>query len=246
MAEDLWGRFGVPFVRGQGFPEKWVELALGGEFLGAQLGPTQDTEDGQWRFQLFASGALRTRLDGKWLVEKGLPPFSVGLQRPLVTTNRSPSQAGSFVRTPMGVIIHSRRSGLAWTEMPEYTATVNWAMNPTHGLAWNATIGPRCLSIHLPSDAWEWNARSPFSYQMLTVEFAQARPGDPVSDAQIDVFVWWFLEVARRRWPDLPATFVHHSELPTGIADGKTNVWPRGRGADRFRQRIHDRLAMAA
>lgn len=148
---------------------------------------------------------------------------------------------GMFRDTPKGVIIHGSRSGLDGTEMDEFQRTVNWARNHTHGLAWNATIGPDVVAIHLEAGEWGWNARA-HSWEWLAVEFSQARMGDPVSDAQVRAFAWWFLNRARKRWPELPAEFPMHAELSAGKVDGKTDLYPAGPEADAFRERIGDYL----
>jgi hypothetical protein len=89
---------------------------------------------------------------------------------------------------------------------------------------------------------WGWNARGQ-SRDYLAIEFAQPTVNDPISDHQIDAAAWWIREVARPAWPDLPGVLIHHSEIPAGIRDGKTDVYPRGSAeADAFRQRLMERL----
>lgn len=94
----------------------------------------------------------------------------------------------------------------------------------------------------MPPTSWGWNARS-HSAAYLAIEFAQGRLGDPIDDSTIDAAAWWINEIARAQWPDLSLTLVHHSELPSGRADGKSDVELRGStAADIFRQRVLSRL----
>lgn len=145
--------------------------------------------------------------------------------------------AGSFAATPSGVILHSSRSGTANDPAQEWLGTSNFAMSGIE-LGWNATIGPDRLAIHLPADQWGWNARE-HSHTHLAVEFSQAKPGQPINDDQVRAFAWYFLNVLRKRWPSLPASFPTHAELPAGIRDGKTDPYRNGdAAADDLRARI--------
>lgn len=128
--------------------------------------------------------------------------------------------------------------------MDEFRATVSWAQNPSHGLGWHATVGPLVLAVHMNPNRWGWNARGA-SRQWLAVEFAQATVQDGIDDEQVATFAWWFAHVARRYWPELPAVFPTHAELPEGQQDGKSDVFPRGDlRADQLRERIRARLRL--
>lgn len=148
--------------------------------------------------------------------------------------------AGRYATTPVGVILHGTRSGQPYTTDQEYQATIRFVRSGAGGLGWSFTCGNGVIAVHMTPQQWGWNARSASS-KHLACEFAQANLGDPITDAQIDAFCWWFLNVARAAWPNLPKAFPYHSELPQGIADGKTDVEPRGQHS--VRDRILARLA---
>lgn len=153
--------------------------------------------------------------------------------------------ATAFTRTPEGIILHATRSGQAsYSEIEEWEGTVNWVRNGVSGtgLGWHITAGPDRVAIHMPVTHWGWNARY-HSGAYLAIEFAQPVLGAPISDETLDSAAWWINEVARAQWPNLPLTLVHHSELPAGIRDGKTDVAARATPeAEEFRQRVLSRL----
>lgn len=151
--------------------------------------------------------------------------------------------AGRFSTPPQGVILHGTRSGEPYDTYQEFEATVNWVRSGAAGLGWHATIGDDEIAIHLQPDEWGWNARGASS-QYLAVEFAQAGSDDEITDGQVRAFCWWLGRV-RLRWPRLPrAALIAHSELPEGIADGKTDVYPRwDERLPRLRWRIAARLS---
>jgi len=137
------------------------------------------------------------------------------------------------------VILHATRSGQAWSLDQEYRSTINYVQAGASGLGWNVTIGNGVIAVHMSPREWGWNARQHSSHY-LAVELAQGRLGDPITDIQVDCFCWWFLTVARKVWPGLPMEFPNHADLPAGVADGKTDVEPRG--VHTVRDRILARL----
>lgn len=147
--------------------------------------------------------------------------------------------AGHFHSPPRGIILHATRSGKAGrSEADEFGATLKFVASGAGGLGWHATVGPGLVALHLPAQRWGWNARE-HSSEYLAIEFSQAQLGDPISDASIEAAAWWIEHVARPAWPDLPLNLVHHSELPAGIRDGKTDVAPRGSAeAESIRERL--------
>lgn len=74
---NLWSRFGAVYNPTDGITAKWIALTDQGRYLGAPLGPTQDTEDKTHRFQFFAAGVLSCKI-GEWVVTEGMPPFRAG------------------------------------------------------------------------------------------------------------------------------------------------------------------------
>lgn len=140
----------------------------------------------------------------------------------------------NFTGTPAGVILHGTRSGQPYTVEQEYQSTLNYVRSGAAGLGWNITVGEGKLCGHISPKSWGWNARQ-HSSEYLAVEFAQAHLGDLITGAQIDAFCWWFLNSARTLWPLLPMEFPNHSDLPAGIADGKSDVEPRGQHTVRDR-----------
>ena len=135
--------------------------------------------------------------------------------------------------------MHGTRSTNPNTVDQEYAGTVNYVRNGADGKGWNLTIGNGIICEHMTPRYWGWHALGA-SNRHLGAEFAQARLGDPITDAQIDAFCWWFLNVARAAWPNLPRAFPNHSELPEGI--GNTDVEPRGEHSvrDRILARLGD------
>lgn len=91
------------------------------------------------------------------------------------------------------------------------------------------TIGEGEIAEHLTCGSWGWNARK-FSSEYLAIEFAQAHENDAITDAQVRAFAWWFLNMARARWPSLPTTFPTHAELDKTLVvpDGKTDCFIDG------------------
>ncbi len=136
--------------------------------------------------------------------------------------------------TPVGVILHGTRSGQDYSIEQEYRATLNYVRSGASGLGWTCTIGENAIALHMTPRYWGWNARSA-SQRHLAVEFAQAKLGDEITDKQVSNFCWWFLNVARETWPNLPMAFPNHSDLPEGVQDGKSDVEPRGEHSVRDR-----------
>lgn len=123
----------------------------------------------------------------------------------------------------------------------EYEATLRYVRSGAGGLGWTVTVGDGVLAIHMTPKQWGWNARSA-SARYLAAEFAQANLGSPITDGQISTFCWWWVNVARQHWPSLPMHFPNHSEIPEGIADGKSDPEPRGEHTvrDRILARLGD------
>lgn len=147
--------------------------------------------------------------------------------------------AGTYTSMPVGVILHGTRSGQDYSVEQEYQATLNYVRSGASGLGWSVTIGDGKICEHMTPRYWGWNARGASS-KHLAAEFSQAKLGGAITDGQIDAFCYWFLKVARGTWPALPMAFPNHSELPEGIADGKSDVEPRG--SHSVRDRILARL----
>lgn len=140
--------------------------------------------------------------------------------------------AGSFIATPLGIILHSTRSTVArYSEREEWGATINYVRNGAGGLGWHATIGPGLCAIHMAPDQWGHNARE-HSAAYIAIELAQSTVDKPISDAEVETAAWYIKEHVLPRWPALPMNLVLHSELPAGRRDGKTDAYahddPRG------------------
>ena len=91
---------------------------------------------------------------------------------------------------------------------------------------------------------WGWNARSPASSEWIAVEFAQGQLGSPISDSQIDAFCAYAVARVKTVWPQIPLAFIHHSQLASGRADGKTDIYPNDQPDQQqaFIERILTRL----
>jgi len=145
---------------------------------------------------------------------------------------------------PQGIILHSTRSAIPRGEVEEYEGTLNYVRGGANGLGWNATVGPGLVCEHMNPDQWGWNAREASSHY-VAIEHAQARLGDPVSDALLDASAWYIKNKVYARWPNMPRTLVHHSELPAGVQDGKSDMAPKGSAkAEELRQRLLARLSV--
>jgi N-acetylmuramoyl-L-alanine amidase len=150
--------------------------------------------------------------------------------------------AGAFRFTPLGIILHGSRSGLAGNSTAaEYAGTARYAVNEPGGLGWHCTIGDDRIAVHMSYTAWGWHARG-CSSLYLGVEFAQPVEAAAISDGQVRAFCWFFQQ-AQKQWPTLPMNFPTHAELDGsaayGVYDGKTDTFSRGssRTTD-LRQRI--------
>lgn len=159
----------------------------------------------------------------------------------------SPYPQGRYPHTPLGVLLHGSRSGVAGNPTAtEFLGTATYATVEPNGLAWTATIGDDALALHLPLNQWGWHARA-CSPLYVGAEFAQATVNDPISDAQVRAFCWLFQQL-RGVYPDLPRHFPTHAEVDGttaygGTYDGKTDCYPRGDPrADELRARIAARL----
>lgn len=149
------------------------------------------------------------------------------------------TMAGQYTSPPAGCILHGSRSGVAGRGVQaEYDGCRAYAASGIE-LGWTATVGHDAVSLHMPPSAWGWNARGASS-RYLAVEFAQATVHDPITDGQVRAFVWWLRTIAVARWPALDVTSLPmHSELAAGMADGKSDVFPKGdRRGDDLRARI--------
>lgn len=186
---------------------------------------------GRHYVHLRASGLVVVTDPTSWIQAGGGPDPAAA---PKIIDNVPGVKAGDFSGTPLGVILHSTRSGQAFGIQQEFDATVNFVRNGADGLGWNLTVGDLVIATHLEPRAWGWNARE-HSNKYLAAEFAQARHGGLISDGQVSAFCWWFMHVARAAWPNLPAEFPNHSDLPAGIRDGKSDPEPRGQHSLRDR-----------
>jgi hypothetical protein len=140
-------------------------------------------------------------------------------------------------------------AGTPWTQAREFTHNVAWALGGAaqRGLAWNLLIGDGEYALHVDALHWGYNARQ-HSGVYLAAEFCQATVDVPISDRQVATLAEaWRREVAPV-WPELgPATMELplHSELAAGIADLKSDAYPRGdlRGV-RLRNAVRAALIM--
>ena len=166
---------------------------------------------------------------------------------PVTVYRQAGTVAGTFVHKPLGIILHGSRSGQQWSIGSEFDSCRNFAAGGANGLGWNATVGEDEYSIHMTARQWGWNARSPASQTLLAVELAQAQLVDPITDAQVRAFVHWYEHEVVPVWGPLDLSsdgaLPTHAELPAGIADGKTDCFPRNDPrADDLRARIRAAL----
>lgn len=152
----------------------------------------------------------------------------------------------SALVNPQGCILHGSRSGQDYNKLEEYNSTVNFVRDGAYDaegtpLGWNVTIGEDRYSIH-NRKRWGWNAGK-HSRDFVAAEFAQAKVGEPITDAQLDMFEHWWRSVVMVDYPNIPMFFINHSELEQGIAAGKTDAGRIGAEANMLRERIMERLA---
>lgn len=83
---------------------------------------------------------------------------------------------------------------------------------------------------------WGWNAYE-HSKKYIAVEFAQARLGNEITDAQIEAFCWYALEVVRPAWPDIVLFLINHSDLQAE----KSDPFPQGAQSEAFKARVRGR-----
>lgn len=150
-----------------------------------------------------------------------------------------------LLMNPKGCILHGTRSGQAYTKLEEYNSTVNFVRSGAidskgNRLGWSVTIGTDRYCVHSHS-YWGWNAGE-HSDEYVAAEFAQSHEGEAITPQQLDMFEHWWRTEVKPKWPDIPLVFINHSELPQGIAAGKTDAFPRGFEAEALRARIIERL----
>lgn len=240
----------------------FAELSTYSDWAKARIANKEEPRDlGAFRLHVTALGGDPNSLGRygvpSWTVEAPPTPLPQPKYEPAVIDYRPPSSIGgikviqgSFAAMPLGVILHGSRSGASHDAIAEFTGTAGYckrgALIPDadggYYVAWNVTIGPNRVGTHISPGEWGWNAGSD-SKIYLAVEFSQPKVTDPISDAQVNAFCWWFAEVARKTWPNLPAYFPLHSETAQGKRVGKTDAFPAGspQGND-LRARIYARL----
>jgi hypothetical protein len=156
---------------------------------------------------------------------------------------------GLYPRQPLGVTLHGSRSTVARPTHVEYIRTAEYVTTRTDLVGHACTIGDDEVAIHTKPTEWCHHARGCSSYY-IGAEFAQPNLGDPISDAQIAAFCWYFAVELRGAYPRLALHFPTHAELDGtdlyGRVDGKSDLAPKGdpMAAD-VRRRILARLQEA-
>jgi hypothetical protein len=165
--------------------------------------------------------------------------------------------AGEFALPPKGIVLHSSRSGCTltpagepWTTMHEFQSTCNWAKNAANEYGWNVTVGPNVWAAHMRPTQYGINCGTKASGEYLAVEFSQALLGQPIVQEQVTAFAAMWRDYIVPVWPHLAATeaanrllLPAHSEMPQGVADGKTDPWPKATAElDQFRARLRAAL----
>ena len=163
----------------------------------------------------------------------------------MIVPDMRPAQfpQGAFPAAPIGLLLHSSRSGRApTTELPsarvyrEYSGTVAWCQSPSNGgIGWHVTVGEMVdgspiYAIHLPPDQWAYHVRE-LSSQYLGLEFSQPTVDEPISNAQVQAAAHWIVSRVFPRWPFLTLKTLllpGHSETVPGKRDGKTDPYPAG------------------
>ena len=146
----------------------------------------------------------------------------------------SPYSRGTFPRVP-GAVIHGSRSGITTrTIAQEFIRTAEYCQNNPGGLAWQFTIGNDEYAQHLRADQIGFRAgwhAGEANFTHIGFEFAQRTSRDTITDDQIEAFghaVQTRILPIYPKWLDgLDRGMVMHSELPGGIDQGKSDVYPR-------------------
>lgn len=160
---------------------------------------------------------------------------------PTIRQAPSPNHGGIRLIT-RGCVLHSTRGG-AQTVEAEYTATLHWFANPAAQVSAHIVIAAngeiaRCIE----EDLVAWHDPSS-NATMLGVELVQPQLGDAISDAQVSSLAWWLTAMADIYGFLLtPLTLPFHSQTRSGIAEGKTDAYPRGAAGDAFRARLQAAL----
>jgi hypothetical protein len=137
---------------------------------------------------------------------------------------------GAWTAAPVDILLHGTR-GENPNRVQEFYGTCRWVANPNNGgLGWHVTVGDNVYAQHLPITAWGYHAREA-SRIYIGVEFVQPTAADDITEAQVATFGRWYHAVVRPAYPHLTAqraALPAHSEVPPGIRDGKSDVFPRG------------------
>lgn len=131
----------------------------------------------------------------------------------------------------MGVVIHTTRGGASTIEN-EYIATCNWFQNPEAQVSAHLIIGDGkfpevCRSVH--DDEVAYHARED-NKTHLSIEIAQRKDGDPLSDFQYKAAAeacrLWSLKYGfplKRVMTQTQPGIVGHEDTEAGRRDGKTD-----------------------
>lgn len=176
---------------------------------------------------------------GNTLLPKRVSPAQP--YRPVILTVQGHVE-GVFSTQPKGILVHSTRStNQTNNQLQEFYGTLNYVRGGADGLGWNATCGPNILAIHMQANQWAWNARED-SLNYIAIEHAQANLNDPIDDNTLKASAYYIKHYVLPMWPKMPLSIIHHSELPAGIRDGKTDVYSRTDTLNikKFNNRLYD------
>lgn len=122
--------------------------------------------------------------------------------------------------------MHSTR-GNASSPENEFQGTLNWFANPASQVSAHIVIAMDGRIAECVDPALEaWHARAE-NARRLGVELCQSRPGDHITDAQLQSAAWWIKRMAARfGFPLVADAIPEHRTVPSGIADGKTDIGP--------------------
>lgn len=174
---------------------------------------------------------------GNTLLPKRVSPAQS--YRPVILTVQGHVE-GVFSTQPKGILVHSTRStSPVNNQLQEFYGTINYVRQGADGLGWNATCGPNILAIHMQANQWAWNARED-SLNYIAIEHAQPNLDGPIDDNTLKASAYYIKHYVLLMYPNININIVHHSELPAGKRDGKTDVfrWTDTKHIKEFNNRL--------
>lgn len=161
------------------------------------------------------------------------------LQLPIDRVDPSIWYGGWFDGPPVGIAIHSTRSGVANRETivghdREMLSTTNWFKSEDSRASANIVVSPRETVQTVPDHRYAWHAKE-HSWKTLSIEVTQALATQPYYDEQYEraaavCHVWCHNFSIPKEYLyvyiDGMKGITGHENLPQGVRDGKSDPGP--------------------